>query len=183
MTECKICGNNKILASETICPDCGNVIAAGAVSQAASVVPANAVPNPSSVPLFTPPPPPEPPIIAGSAIASLTIIRGGAITNERLAWSGGLIVVGKFDVDEGPVDLDLSQVPEAGYVSRRHCQIWRDSAGQWLVKDLGSSNGTFTRPGATPRFQKVTGDQVLSDGDELALGNARFVFHIESAHG
>jgi hypothetical protein len=184
--ECKVCGNSKIQDSETICPDCGNVlnppaVAAAAVAAVQAVTtPARPAPAPSPVA-----PAPMAPAVSGgvgAARASLTIFRGGALTTEKLTWPGTLVVVGKFDVDEGPVDVDLSQIPEAGYVSRRHCQVWCDASGHWMVKDLGSSNNTFVRTAGAQKFQKVTGDQALNDGDEVALGNARFVFHIEPTH-
>lgn len=185
MLECKVCGNSKIQDSETICPDCGNVLAPPA-AEAATGAAVQAATTPSR-PAPAPPPVAPAPVASaisgtGAARASLTIFRGGALTNEKLTWPGTLVVVGKFDVDEGPVDVDLSQIPEAGYVSRRHCQIWCDTSGHWLVKDLGSSNNTFVRPSGTQKFQKAAGDQPLNDGDELALGNARFVFHIEPTH-
>ena len=186
MIQCKVCGNSKIPDSETICPDCATVLtpAVPLAHSAAAVQPAAAPISPVMPPPPTPTAAVPPPLSSpGSAGASLTIVRGGALTSEKVAWSGTPVVVGKFDVDEGPVDVDLSQFPEAGYVSRRHCEIWCDASGQWLTKDLGSSNGTFVRTVGGQKFQKVSGDQVLKDGDELALGNARFVFHIESVHG
>jgi hypothetical protein len=190
MIQCKCCGNSRISDSETICPDCGVVLAApspvAAVKGSAPVVAAD-----SATPAVGPSTITQEPSAHGAAnvslpaasSASLTVIRGGALTAEKLTWAGAIVVIGKFDVDEGPVDVDLSQIPEAGYVSRKHCQVWTDASGQCLVKDLGSSNGTFVRARGTTRFQKVVGDQKLADGDELALGNARFVFHHEPSNG
>jgi class 3 adenylate cyclase len=51
-------------------------------------------------------------------------------------------------------------------VSRRHCEL-RVRAGQLVVTDTGSSNGTLVN--GTP----VSGTQVLHDGDELQIGDTR----------
>lgn len=191
MVQCKVCGNSKITDSETICSVCGTEIALSetpSVSSATAISPEARTVDASPINSSAPSPPSVSSLVAsatggaGLGWASLTVIRGGGLTNEKLTWTGNLVVVGKFDVDEGPVDVDLSQIPEAGYVSRRHCQIRSDSSGQWFVKDLGSSNGTFLRPAGEHRFSKALGEQGLKDGDEIALGNARFVFHVEANH-
>lgn len=109
---------------------------------------------------------------AGSA--TLTLKRGGLATAEVFTF-GGSATLGRFDPDSGPVDVDLGPLPEATYVSRHHAEI-RNENGQWILKDLGSRNGTFWRSGGSGQFQRVASDQNLSSGDEIALGNARFEF-------
>ena len=109
--------------------------------------------------------------------ARLTLKRGGALTTDSFVFSGDA-VIGRFDADSGPVDIDLSPLPEAIYLSRRHAQFSKTQAGQWMVKDLGSQNGTFIRPAGASQFQRIAQDQPLSDGDEVAFGNARFEFHV-----
>jgi len=104
--------------------------------------------------------------------------RGGALTNQVFSL-GERGILGRFDPETGPVDVDLAPLPEAVYVSRHHAEIWRDASGRWFVKDLGSGNGTFLCPAGQRLFQKVHGDQILHDGDEIALGNARFEFRSE----
>jgi pSer/pThr/pTyr-binding forkhead associated (FHA) protein len=81
-----------------------------------------------------------------------------------------------FLTETGPVDVDLGPLPEAVYVSRHHAEIWCDASGQWLVKDLGSGNGTFVCGAGQPQFHRVSGDHPIQNGDDLALGNARFEF-------
>jgi pSer/pThr/pTyr-binding forkhead associated (FHA) protein len=103
--------------------------------------------------------------------------RGGALTSESFPlWER--VVLGRFDPDTGPVDVDFGALPEAVYVSRRHAEMWRDTAGQWFIKDLGAGNGTFVRTQSQTQFQRVTGEQPIADGDEIALGNARFAFRV-----
>jgi len=57
-------------------------------------------------------------------------------------------------------------------VSRRHCQLF-EKKGLLLVKDLGSSNGTFVNE------EKVEDQRVLEPGDILSLGPIQF--RVESA--
>jgi pSer/pThr/pTyr-binding forkhead associated (FHA) protein len=56
---------------------------------------------------------------------------------------------------------------EDGYVSSVHTRVFgRD--GQWLVEDLGSTNGTYLNR------RKVTGPSTLRVGDRIQVGNAEF---------
>ncbi len=52
-------------------------------------------------------------------------------------------------------------------VSRKHCELF-EKLGHLLVKDLGSSNGTFVNG------KKINQQQVLEIGDELSIGPIRF---------
>ncbi|MBL8682822.1 MAG: FHA domain-containing protein [Myxococcales bacterium] len=54
-------------------------------------------------------------------------------------------------------------------VSKEHCII-EVRAGRYVLRDLGSLNGTYING------QRVAGEQWLNDGDEVALGNTRMVF-------
>jgi hypothetical protein len=56
---------------------------------------------------------------------------------------------------------------EAPAVSPYHAAIWR-SGQTWLVRDLGSSEGTFVND------ERVTGDRPLQDKDVLRVGSVRF---------
>lgn len=83
-------------------------------------------------------------------------------------------VIGRFDPSVGPIDVDLGSVPEGSYVSRKHARI--DLADEvWTVTDLGSSNGTYV---LRDDFERVETTEI-SDGTEIALGNARFVFRTD----
>ena len=80
--------------------------------------------------------------------------------------------IGRFDPEVGPVDVDLGGIDESTFVSRRHAQIVVEN-DVYVIKDLGSSNGTFV---LRDDFEKIE-EAELKDGDEVSLGNARFVFH------
>ncbi len=103
----------------------------------------------------------------------LVVKRNGAETDEVFVVNNPT-VIGRFDPTVGPIDIDLGALPEGVYVSRKHAKIYSDDAGAWRIQDLGSSNGTFV---LTSDFEKVE-DAELADGTEIALGNARFVFHL-----
>ena len=113
---------------------------------------------------------------ASAGMARITLRRGGAPTSETFRFGSGAIV-GRFDPDSGPVDVDLAPLPEASYVSRHHAEFRCDAGdNQWFVKDMGSSNGTFWRAGGAGAFSRLSGEQALNAGDEISLGNARFEF-------
>ena len=87
-------------------------------------------------------------------------------------------IIGRFDPETGPVDVDLGPLPEAVYISRHHAEIWCDGSGQWFVKDLGSGNATFVCSAGERQFRKAVGQHPIKNGDEIAFGNARFEFRI-----
>jgi FHA domain-containing protein len=54
-------------------------------------------------------------------------------------------------------------------VSRRQAEIERDGDG-WVVRDIGSSNGTFVNG------ERLTGDRPLRAGDEIGIGKYSLFF-------
>lgn len=54
-------------------------------------------------------------------------------------------------------------------VSKEHC-IVESRAGRFILRDLGSLNGTYING------QRVAGEQWMNEGDEITLGNTRMVF-------
>lgn len=119
-------------------------------------------------------PPPAVPTITNPRLA---VKRYGVVTAEEIPLLGERLVVGRFDPESGPVDIDLSGSPEAGQLSRHHAELYREADGQWHVKDLGSTNGVFVkRPESSTFGPRLTTPTALHPGDEVAFGNARFVF-------
>jgi pSer/pThr/pTyr-binding forkhead associated (FHA) protein len=55
-------------------------------------------------------------------------------------------------------------------VSRKHAEFVRRDDGQFLVRDVGSLNGTYVD---RDRIEEA----VLKDGDEVQIGKYRLVFH------
>jgi len=63
-------------------------------------------------------------------------------------------------------------IPSKG-LSRRHCQCFVDGS-KVVLRDLGSSNGTFVNSSRTERVE-------LADGDDISLGGFRLRFDAEGA--
>lgn len=113
-------------------------------------------------------------IAVGSQNATLTIERGKS-AGKQFAISPAGSDIGRWDADGGvfpDVDLD-SDDPEAK-VSRRHARISMQN-GQYVIEDLGSTNGTFVNRG---RRLKPGEHQAINDGDEIIVGKTflRFRF-------
>jgi pSer/pThr/pTyr-binding forkhead associated (FHA) protein len=103
----------------------------------------------------------------------LIVKRAGAET-EEVFYFAAPAVIGRFDPSVGPVDIDLGNIPEGTYVSRKHAKI-TEEGGVYKVTDLGSSNGTYLLRNGD--FERVEESEIV-DGEEIALGNARFVFRL-----
>jgi hypothetical protein len=111
--------------------------------------------------------------LASGCVGSLVLKRHGAETDIAYPVNPPA-VIGRFDPSVGPIDVDLGTLePEGVYISRKHAKIVCEE-DVWKIVDLGSSNGTFV---LRSDFEKVD-EAELADGTEIALGNARFVFHL-----
>src|SRR4051794_21661918 len=87
----------------------------------------------------------------------LVIVRGRGAT-ETITLGDGVTTVGRQD--ECQLRIKSSQV------SRKHCEIF-EKKGLLLVKDLGSSNGTFVNG------KRIQEQRVLEPGDELTIGQVK----------
>jgi hypothetical protein len=69
----------------------------------------------------------------------------------------------------------IGRLPECDIVisdpgaSRRHATIRREDGGEYLLTDLGSTNGTLVN-------DEPVGEHVLSDGDRITIGNTVLEF-------
>ena len=111
--------------------------------------------------------------------AELHRLRGGEPTGTVFAVTSPCII-GRYDPNVGPVDVDLTPIQEGPYVSRRHAEL-RYEGGHWILKDLGSSNGTFILS-ESGCFTRITEETTLKNGDHIAFGNAQFLFRCVCPH-
>src|SRR5262245_44353841 len=104
--------------------------------------------------------------------AKLIIQRGGKVGKE-FPISGTEAMIGRWDADGGIFpDIDLDQDDPEAKVSRRHAKI-QFSNNQYLIEDLGSTNGTFVNRG--PRLAPGA-KQPLKNGDEIIVGKTFLKF-------
>lgn len=109
---------------------------------------------------------------AAPARARLVIQRGGQVGKE-FPLIGAEAMIGRWDADGGIFpDVDLDQDDPEAKVSRRHARIHCQNS-QYLIEDLGSTNGTFINRG--PRL--LPGNkQPLNHGDEIIVGKTFLKF-------
>jgi pSer/pThr/pTyr-binding forkhead associated (FHA) protein len=87
----------------------------------------------------------------------LVIVRGRS-NSKAIKLADGVTTVGRHD--DCQVRIKSSQV------SRKHCELF-EKKGLLLVKDLGSSNGTYVNG------TRIKDQRVLELGDELTLGQIK----------
>ena len=186
MITCSACGYDKNPDGSEFCDACGSELE-GAI--ASTVAPTQIQsPDPISQPdTFIEPqipqtPPPQIPLpnhpiptpTPTATTARLIAKQGSSATSEFPL--DGSAVIGVFDPDMGPVDVDLEEFPGGETVSRNHAEIYQEN-GRWKIKDLGSTNGTFIKPSGQTRFgARITAPASLNSGDEIAFGKVRFLF-------
>ncbi|OYT71457.1 MAG: hypothetical protein CFK52_08155 [Chloracidobacterium sp. CP2_5A] len=116
----------------------------------------------------------DPPVAAPSVPrAKLVIQRGGTIGKE-FPLTETESNIGRWDADGGIFpDVDLDQDDPEAKVSRRHARIVCQD-GQYVLEDLGSTNGTFVNRGR----RLLPGNRhPLNDGDEIIVGKTFLKFH------
>ena len=88
----------------------------------------------------------------------LQVVRGRS-TSTTLKLTDNVTSLGRHD--DCVIRIKSSQV------SRRHCELF-EVGGQLMLRDLGSSNGTYVNG------KRVTGEQPVKHGDELTVGAVTF---------
>ena len=63
------------------------------------------------------------------------VVSEGTLTGTTVALQGQTITLGRAH--------DCTIVLDDDYASSRHARIYPDRDGQWIVEDLGSTNGTY----------------------------------------
>jgi len=93
--------------------------------------------------------------------SALLIVQRGPGSGSRFLLDKGVITAGRHPDS----DMFLDDVT----VSRRHAEFRRMDAGGFLVRDVGSLNGTYVN-------RDRIDETVLSGGDEVQIGKYRLVF-------
>ncbi|WP_406138079.1 FHA domain-containing protein [Streptomyces sp. NBC_01089] len=66
---------------------------------------------------------------------SKLVVSEGSLTGTTVALQGQTVTLGRAH--------DSTIVLDDDYASSRHARIYPDRDGQWIVEDLGSTNGTY----------------------------------------
>ena len=102
-------------------------------------------------------------MLGSSQPPATLVVRQGTQAGMSFSVTGNQVVMGR---EEG-LDIIL-QDPES---SRRHCRIsWQ--GGQYVIEDLGSTNGTFVNG------VQITTPQMLNPGDSIGIGQTALVFQM-----
>ncbi|MCL2930287.1 MAG: zinc ribbon domain-containing protein [Trichodesmium sp. St16_bin4-tuft] len=182
VTTCQACGYDNNPTDAEYCGACG--------AELKSIAATTIQTNPTiTTPKFIPITPSGPGLESTSAIPTPSLST--TISPARLVAKqpnvpqsefplNNVAVVGVFDPDSGPVDIDLESFLGGETVSRQHAEIYPEY-GHWMVKDLGSLNGIFIKPSGQTRFgARITTPMNLNPGDEIAFGKVQFVFRLGS---
>ena len=151
---CGFCGR-QIVATDVFCAFCGaqQPIAQQSLSQpAASVQP---------------------------LIAKLTIIASGELEASSFRLEKSENLLGRRDPMSNIFpEVDLSKYDPQTKISRRHARIWRDG-NNFLVEDLGSSNGTTLMPPSRDPIRLLPRQpHNLTNGDKIRLGDTVMYFTV-----
>lgn len=177
---CTSCGYDQNPDGSEFCDACGAELSANESVSASVPVDFSPVPEaPSFAEPQTPPPPtsepvPAPTVSQTPATARLVAKQPNAPIPEFCLDSDA--IVGIFDPDTGPVDIDLEEFLGSETISRNHAEIYQEE-GVWKIKDLGSTNGVFIKPTSQKRFgSRITTPETINSGDEVAIAKVRFLF-------
>ena len=108
----------------------------------------------------------EPTMMGQGRPTANLVVRQGPQAGMSFPITGNQIVIGR---EEG---LDI--ILQDAEASRRHTRIsWQ--GGQFIIEDLGSTNGTFVNG------VQITTPQMLNPGDSIGIGQTALVFQMSGA--
>jgi len=150
---CTKCGH-KNLAESFFCSSCGQALEVDGdktvvISKVDALQDAPGPQDNASVDLRTLP-----------ASHATLMVRSGPQAGERFVLDGNLTKLGRHPESDISLD-DIS-------VSRRHAEIRRDT-DEYVLRDVGSLNGTYVN-------QRRVDSVVLQQGDEILIGRFRLLF-------
>ncbi|MEM7346803.1 MAG: FHA domain-containing protein [Chloroflexota bacterium] len=108
----------------------------------------------------------EPTIMGPGRPDATLVIRQGTQAGMSFAITGNQVIIGR---EEG-LDIVLQDAES----SRRHVRIsWQGN--QFIIEDLGSTNGTFVNG------VQITSPHALNPGDSIGIGQTALVFQMSAA--
>ena len=117
------------------------------------------------------------PTLITSTIVKLIPRQIGAPIPEFIIDNNNAII-GKFNPEIGPVEIDLDGFYGNNTVSLTHAEIYFKN-NQWQIKDMGSTNGIYIKHIGKTRFgYRINKPEILNSGDEIAIGKIRLLFII-----
>ncbi len=151
---CGFCGQ-KIVATDMFCAFCG---ARQPIAQQGVHI------GDSSAPKFT---------------AKLTILGTNELDSPSFSLEKDENLVGRRDPMSNIFpEIDLSKFDPQTKISRRHARIWREGSN-FMVEDLGSSNGTILLPTVDDTIRLLPHQpHLLTNGDRLKIGDTTMHFVI-----
>jgi hypothetical protein len=90
----------------------------------------------------------------------LLLLDDAGNPSEKISLTKQLLVIGRMSSN----DIVISDAN----ISRRHAELRKDGS-RWVLKDLGSTNGTVVNG-------KLASEHALKDGDRLTFGTSELVF-------
>jgi hypothetical protein len=84
------------------------------------------------------------------------MVTSGSLAGTSVALTGNQITLGRAH--------DSTIVLDDDFASSRHARIYPDATGQWVVEDLGSTNGTYLDRA------KITGPTPVPLGVPIRIG-------------
>ncbi|NIL96787.1 MAG: FHA domain-containing protein [Planctomycetales bacterium] len=95
-------------------------------------------------------------------------VIGGERDGTEIPVPGPKFLIGR--------DADCNLRPNSEMISRHHCIVIVEQ-GYVGLRDFNSKNGTFVNG------ERICGERELKTGDELGIGNLRFVVHMDYSLG
>lgn len=146
---CPSCGD-RVPTDTTVCPSCNSTVVDADRTQVLSRV--------GHEPVFGQAP--ESGSTTTRVSAATLMVRSGPQAGERFSLAGDVTRLGRHPDSDISLD-DIS-------VSRRHAEI-RHDGDEYVLRDVGSLNGTYVN-------QRRVDSVVLQQGDEILIGRFRLLF-------
>jgi pSer/pThr/pTyr-binding forkhead associated (FHA) protein/predicted Ser/Thr protein kinase len=129
-----------------------------------------AVPSPAAAGANEPTDAPPPHDAGGGDAPESVVLRvtDGPAAGALLTVADEELLIGRQAPGEGKLGNDIE-------ISRRHARVSREADGQFLIEDLGSTNGTFVNG------DRITAAHVLQAGDQLEMGDTKLVVEVPQA--